>query len=204
GSGLSDATTVPVRWTEKDYNWKVELPGVGHSSPVLWGDRVFVTAADEKTGLRTLLCFGGDGRRLWTAEFGSGKYGKHEDNSFASATPAIDEKHVYVCWSGAKETLVVAVDPDGNEQSPPDLGPFKARPGSGPAPIVYDGLVIVPHDQDGGGSLFGLDRDTGKVAWKVPRKSQATYTTPCVYEPKGRPAELIFSNYEHGVSSVDP
>src|SRR4051794_31456941 len=47
GSGVSTATTVPVRWTEKDHNWKAALPGVGHSSPVLWGERLFVTSADE-------------------------------------------------------------------------------------------------------------------------------------------------------------
>src|SRR3954470_5796440 len=70
GSGLSDATTVPVRWTEKDYAWKVDLPGVGHSSPVLWGDRLFVTSADEKTGQRTLLCLrAADGKQLWAGTF---------------------------------------------------------------------------------------------------------------------------------------
>ncbi len=206
GSGLSDATTVPVRWTEKDYNWNVELPGVGHSSPVLWGDRLFVTCADEKTGTRTLVCVrAGDGKRLWTAEFPGERYGKHADNSFATATPTVDERRVYVCWSGPKETLVVALDHDGKEAWRTDLGPFKSGHGSGPSPVVHDGLLIVPHDHDGGaGALYALACDTGKVAWKVPRKSQSTYTTPCIYQPKGGPAELVFTNYEHGVTSVDP
>src|SRR5436305_147864 len=70
GSGVSPATTVPVRWTEKDYNWKVALPGVGHSSPVLWGERIFVTCGEEATGKRIVLCLrAGDGRRLWSREF---------------------------------------------------------------------------------------------------------------------------------------
>src|SRR5262249_14397507 len=55
GSGVSAATTIPVRWTEKDYNWKVKLPGVGHSSPVLWGERIFVTSGDEQSGKRLVL-----------------------------------------------------------------------------------------------------------------------------------------------------
>jgi outer membrane protein assembly factor BamB len=205
GSGLSDAATVPSQWTEKDYAWQVELPGVGHSSPVLWGDRLFVTCADEKTGQRTVICLrAADGRRLWTRDFGGEKHGKHQDNSFASATPAADAHHVYVCWSGPKESPVIALDHAGKEVWRTDLGPFRSGHGSGPSPIVHDGRVIVPHDHDGGGALYALDAASGKVAWKVPRKSKATYTTPCVLHPKGKPAELIFTNYEHGVTSIDP
>jgi outer membrane protein assembly factor BamB len=63
---------------------------------------------------------------------------------------------------------------------------------------------VVPNDQDGQSALFGLDRDTGKVRWKVPRRSKASYTTPCVYQLRGQPAELIFTSYERGISSLDP
>jgi outer membrane protein assembly factor BamB len=205
GSGLSDASTVPVRWTEKDYAWKAELPGVGHSSPVLWGDRLFVTCADEQSGKRTLVCLRADnGERLWAAEFAGEKYGKHHDNSFASATPAADEQRVYACWAGAKDYLVVALDHAGKEVWRADLGPFQSGHGAGPSPVVHDGLLIVPADHDGGGALFALECDSGKVRWKVPRKGKAAYTTPCVFEPKGKPAELIFTSYEHGVTSLDP
>ena len=205
GSGLSTATTVPIRWTEKDYNWNLELPGAGHSSPVLWGERIFVSCADEKTGRRLVLCLRTrDGQRLWTAEFGGEKHGKHQDNSFASATPAVDEHRVCVCWAGPKEYLVAALDHEGKELWRVDLGPFKSGHGSGPSPILHDGRLIVPADHDGNGSLVALDAATGKIAWKVPRRSKATYTTPCVLQAKGRPAELIFTNYEHGVTSLDP
>jgi outer membrane protein assembly factor BamB len=205
GSGLSAATTVPVSWTEKDLNWRVGLPGVGHSSPVLWGDRIFVTSADEETGKRMLLCLrAGDGERLWSREFSGTRSGKHADNSFASATPAVDDRRVYTCWADSREFLVVAVDHDGKEAWRADLGPFKAGHGFGASPILHDDLLIVPGDQDGDSALFGLDTDSGKVRWKVPRRSKATYTTPCVYRPEGRPAELIFTSYEHGITSLDP
>lgn len=204
GSGVSEAT-LPVRWTEKDYNWKVKLPGVGHSSPVLWGERLFVTSAEEDSGKRLLLCLRpSDGERLWTREFGGQKAGKHSDNSFASSTPTVDEKHVYVCWGSQRDFLIVALDHGGKEVWHTDLGGFKSGHGFGPSPIVHEDLVVVPNDQDASGFLLGLERDTGKTRWKVPRKSKATYTTPCVYRPKGRPAELIFSNYEHGITSIDP
>jgi outer membrane protein assembly factor BamB len=205
GSGISAANTVPIRWTEKDFNWKVELPGVGHSSPVLWGERIFVTSGDEATGERLILCLRTqDGRRLWSRAFAGARHGKHQDNSFASATPAVDGRHVYLCWGSPKEYLVVALDHDGKEVWRTDLGPYRSGHGFGASPIVHEDLLIVPNDQDGQSSLVGLDRATGRVRWKVPRRSKASYTTPCVYQPRGQPAELIFTSYEHGISALDP
>ena len=69
GSGISAAVTVPAAWTAKDYNWKVKLRGIGHSSPVVWGERVFVTSGDPDTAKRFILCLHrADGRVLWQRE----------------------------------------------------------------------------------------------------------------------------------------
>jgi outer membrane protein assembly factor BamB len=74
GSGLSFQTTLPVRWPEKDYAWKVKLPGRGHSSPVLWGKRIFITSGDDKTGTRMILCrHADDGRQPWRRDAIRGK-----------------------------------------------------------------------------------------------------------------------------------
>src|SRR5262245_54826805 len=204
GSGLSTATTMPTRFNENALNWKIRLPGKGHSSPVLWGKRIFLTAGDEKTGKRIVLCVDADGKTRWTREFVGTPHRKHEDNSFASATPAVDERHVYVCWGTPKDYLVLALDHDGNEKWRADLGPFQAGHGFGASPIVEDGLVIVPNEQDGKSALVAIDRLTGDVRWKMPRKSRSSYSTPCVFQPKGGPAQLIFTSYEHGITSVDP
>jgi outer membrane protein assembly factor BamB len=205
GSGVSTATTVPARWTEKDVNWKVRLPGVGHSSPVLWGERIFLTSGEEDSGKRIVLCLHvQDGRRLWLREFAGERHGKHQDNSFASATPAVDEGRVYVSWGNPREHLVVALDHDGREVWRTDLGSFRSGHGFGASPIVHEDVLIVPGDQDGPSTLFGLDRATGKVVWKVPRRSKASYTTPCVYHPAGRQAEVVFTSYEHGITAIDP
>jgi outer membrane protein assembly factor BamB len=207
GSGVSP-DAVPVKWTEKDYNWKVLLPGIGHSSPVLWGERVFVTSADDRTGRRHALCLrAGDGRTLWSREFPGQRHGKHQDNSFATATPAVDERHLYLCWGGPKEILVIALNHrDGKEVWRTDLGPYRAGHGFGASPVVHDGLVIVPNDQDGPSFVAALDCDSGKVRWKAPRRGKSSYSTPCVYLPKGegRPAELIFTNWDQGITSLDP
>jgi outer membrane protein assembly factor BamB len=204
GSGLSSAN-LSVRWTEKDINWKVKLPGRGHSSPVLWGRRIFLTSGDDKTGLRILLGVDAkDGKQLWQRDFPGPLTAKHQDNSFASATPAVDERHVYVSWANAKEYLVIALDHAGKEKWRVDLGPFRSGHGFGASPIVHQDLVIVPNDQDGDSSAIALESATGKVRWKVPRKSKSSFATPCVFKPKGKPAEVIFCSYEHGLTAIDP
>ena len=206
GSGVSAATTIPERWTERDYNWKVELPGVGHSSPVLWGERIFLTSGDEETGKGIVLCLNAaNGERVWRKDYAGGRYGKHRDNSFATASPAVDGQRVYICWGSPKEYLIVALDHAGKEVWRRDVGSFKSGHGFGALPIVVDDLVVVANDEDGGNSaLYGLETKSGEIRWKVPRKSKSTYTTPCVYQPTGQAAQVIFSNYEHGITSVDP
>src|SRR5438874_877759 len=85
GSGVSDAKSIPVAFTEKEFNWRVDLPGVGHSSPVIWGDRIFVTSADEAAGKRYLLCLrASDGKRLWMRAYDFTAYAHNEFNSAAS------------------------------------------------------------------------------------------------------------------------
>lgn len=205
GSGVSPATTIPVQWTDKDYRWKAKLPGVGHSCPVLWGDRVFVTSADNETGKRFVLCYNTkDGSRRWQREFDGARHGKHADNSFASATPAVDAERLYMSWATPKEYVVAALDHDGKDVWRVDLGPYKSGHGFGSSPIVHDDLLIIPNDQDGTSTLVALDRATGKERWKTPRKSKASYATPCVYQPKDKATELIFTSWEHGISSIDP
>ena len=99
-------------WTEKDYNWRVELPGIGHSSPVLWGDRIFLTSAVEDTAERILLCLNAaDGRILWQRRYASDVHEKHLRNSFATPSPACDEEHAYFAWSTPAEYTLVAHEP---------------------------------------------------------------------------------------------
>ena len=205
GSGLSPATMLPVQWTEKDYHWKVKLPGRGHSSPVLWGQRVFVTCGEDKTGRRLVVCLrAGDGKQLWLREFPALSHRQHEDSSYASATPALDKDRVYVTFANPKEYLVAAFTHDGKEQWRQDLGPFRASHGFGASPIVHEDLLIVPDDQDGPSSLVALEGATGKIRWKVERRSKYGYATPCVYQPRGRPAELIVVSYDQGIMGIDP
>ena len=149
GGGVSLATTVPATWTEQDYNWRVKLPGVGHSSPVVWGHRIFVTSAEAKSAGRLVLCLScADGRVLWQRNYPSQTYRQHRDNNYASATPAVDAQGVVLTWTTPEQVLLLALDLDGRELWRRDLGPFVAESGSGISPVLFEDLAILANDQD--------------------------------------------------------
>lgn len=207
GTGLSDAN-IPAKWTDSDYRWKVQLPGGGNGSPAVWGDRIFLTCADERTGEHSVVCLNAaDGSIRWTRSYPGATYGHHQYNSYASSTPAVDEKHVFVCWSTPEELTVLALDHDGKDLWQKGLGPFESQHGGGQSPIAYEGMAIVGDDQEGPASfLFALNGDTGAEVWKVARKPSNKFAaaTPCVFQPKDGPSELIFMNKSQGFSAIDP
>ena len=205
GSGVSDATTVPVKWTAKDYNWTLSLPGGGHSSPVIWGEKLFATSADEKKGKRYLLCINtADGSILWRKAFPFSRYRRSKHNSFASNTPAVDADRVYILWQSAAGSSAHALDHDGNPLWEFDMGVYKSGHGTGSSPIVYKDMIVVCNDHDGDSFLIALDRATGKARWKLSRVGdRACYSTPCVYERDGRSPEIIFTHSFRGITGVD-
>ena len=207
GSGISQAKTVPVKWTADDYNWRVELPGEGHSSPVIWGDRLFITSAEAGQGSRWLICLDtADGSEHWRMPFPFSKYKKHRVNTFATNTPAVDADAVYVLWQAAEGSALYAVDHRGQQKWKYDLGKFKGGHGTGTSPIVHQDMVVVCNDHDGDNSfLAAVDRKTGGELWRMRRiGDRACYSTPCVYAPEGQAAELIFTHSYRGITGVDP
>jgi len=162
GSGVSDAKTVPVKWTDADYKWKIDLLGIGHSSPVVWGHRLFVTSADAAAGKRSLLCIDtGYGSTLWTRDFGLKRFRTHKNNSLASGTPTVDADHVYVLWQSPTTSPLIAYDHEGNQKWEYDLRPYKHGQGPGTSPIVYQDLVIVSNDHKQDSFLLAVDRRNG-------------------------------------------
>jgi len=214
---------VPAKWTEKDYNWKVKLPGIGHSSPVVWGNRIFVTCGDRRTATRMILCLeAASGRTLWQRDYPSKTFRQNRDNSYASATPAAHADGVVVTWTTPQQVVLLALDLDGREVWRRNLGPFVGLHGSGASPIIVQDLVVLPNDQEdpkalpsvygpkpsipaGKSFLIAVDRKTGRTRWRVERRTKlAAYSTPCVSQSvDGRP-ELIFTSTAHDITAVDP
>ncbi len=205
GSGVSTTTTVPTTWTDTDYNWQVALPGAGASSPVIWGDKVFVTAANDTKLERMLLCYSAaDGKLLWSHAFPFTKEKKHARNTYATNTPAVDAQRVYTLWQSREGSQLLAFDHAGKELWKLDLGPYSSGHGGGLSPIVVDGLVAINNAHEGDSFLLGVDGATGKERWRIPRlKVKATYSTPCVLAGADGSNQLIFTSWKQGITCVD-
>lgn len=211
GQGVSDARTVPTKWSEQDYNWRIELPGTGHSSPVAWDGKLFVTCADQKTGRGMLLCIdSADGAQRWRAEQDLRKYPLNSLNSYAGPTPAVDDEHVYVLWPDDRQTVLLALTHEGGHVWTVPLAGVHTRHGQGSSPIVCGPYVIVSHEQernnDGVTSQWlAIDRRTGEVKWRreEPGVVNASYSTPCTYEDSEGRLQLVFAGNAHGITGVD-
>lgn len=207
GRGIAGATDLPVSFDESDYLWNVELPGRGHSSPVLWGDKMFLTCERQQENTRSVICLDAtDGGLLWSFDDTFETFRNHKFNSYATSTPAVDADRVYVSWVSGKTFVVLALDHHGKQVWQRRMGDFEARFGAGASPIVIDGLVIMGNDHAGETSfLIGLDAPTGQTRWKVPRTSgMASYITPSVYRPSSGPPEVVFVSPSHGFTGLDP
>jgi len=208
GSGISTARAMPSTWTADHYLWRIELPGVGFSSPVVWDDRVYVTSGDEKDGTQIVRSVDArSGETVWQRRFAADAYKKHHLNSYATSTPALDAERIYVTWGGPKGSTIVALDRrTGRELWRHEMGPFVAMHNFGASPMVVDDLVIVLNDQDKHHMLVALNGATGEVKWKTEEdtKADATYATPCVFRPTGAACQLIVGRTQGGVTSLDP
>lgn len=216
GSGVSDAKSIPVEWTEADYNWEIDLPGLGHASPVLWGEKIFIHSADANQKKRYLICINAvDGSTIWKKAFPTSAYTMHKFNSPASSTPAVDADHIYLCWFNNNAVTLAAFDHDGNSVWEYPIGPYFSQHGFSTSPIVVDDLVIFNNQQHSDAirgkdpkiprsSVLALDRMNGELRWKTPRGSNlASHSVPCLYTPEGGPAELIVPSRSHGIVSYN-
>ena len=206
GTGISHAKTIPERIERNDINWRIELPGSGHSSPVLWGDRIFLTTAGAEAGSFTVLCVNApDGKVLWQRHFPHVTFRQHKFNSYASATPAVDAERVYVAYTVPASHTLLALDHDGKTVWERDLGPYKSQHGSGASPMLHEGMVVLGNEQDGTSFIIGVDAKTGQTAWQTPRRSAAAaYATACLYEPKNGQPALVFTSEAEGIYGLHP
>ncbi|MCZ6796043.1 MAG: PQQ-binding-like beta-propeller repeat protein [Planctomycetota bacterium] len=226
GDGTSRETKVPVRWngeTGEGVAWKVAVPGEGHASPIVWGDRLFLVSCLKESQERILLCLSArSGRKLWQRTvLRCPLETKHKLNSFASSTPATDGGLVFVAFlevdgrtipapnvSNSRPVtpgrmLVAAYDFEGREKWKVKPGNFISAHGFCSNPVLHEDLVIVNGDHDGDGYLVALDRRDGTVRWKVERENKTrSYATPIIRQFGGR-TQMILSG-SHSVASYDP
>ena len=216
GDGTSIETKVPIRWSaSENIAWKTPAPGYGHSSPIVSGDRIFVTSCIEKEYRRVLICFDrATGKPLWQRDVVKADLEKkHVLNSFASSTPATDGEMVYVTFLEADRSadpeaspghmVVAAYDFDGNQKWLVRPGKFSSRHGYCSSPVIYQNKVIVNGDHDGDAYLVALARDDGRTLWKIDRENKVrSYVTPIIRQIDGR-TQMILTGSKC-VASYDP
>ncbi|MCW5559020.1 MAG: PQQ-binding-like beta-propeller repeat protein, partial [Verrucomicrobiae bacterium] len=206
GTGISTARTIPTMLGASNLVWKTDLSGAAHSSPVLWGNRLFVNTTSGDGGGFVVVCLDADqGDVLWKNDFPLEPFSKHKFNSFASSSPVVDAERVYALWGEPDHYRVAALDHAGKRIWERDLGPFVSQHGPGISPMLYEDRIIVGNEQDGESSILALEAKTGKTLWQTPRRSAvAAYSTPCVYQPDGGEPALIFNSQAHGIYAVRP
>jgi outer membrane protein assembly factor BamB len=208
GAGIAEDKNIPVQWNEKEgMLWKVPLPGLGNSSPIIWGKQLFVQSSSEDGKERYLLCLDvGDGKILWKRMVPGSTAHTHRKNTLASSTPAADGERVYALFWDGSEIVLHAFDFAGNPVWNYPLGKFTSQHGVGSSPVVYNGKVFLNNDQDGSSDLIALDARTGKLTWKSPRPAFRTcYSSPFLLEQreKGEKPQLIVASTA-GITSYDP
>jgi outer membrane protein assembly factor BamB len=225
--GISAETGIPAKWDlSKNIKWKVEVPGLGHSSPIVWGDRIFVTTAVNSNsaednfqkgfpmGNRKLdtgdiswkvLCYDKEtGKLLWekTAVTRKPVNGRHIKNSYASQSPVTDGTYVFAFFG---DPGMYCYDFNGKLIWSKELGSFSMRSnwGMGSSPVLYKNYVIQTCDQETGKSfIIALDKKTGGTAWKTERDELSSWSTPYVYDKGARP-ELVV-NATKAIRGYDP
>lgn len=171
GAGISEERNLPTNWSaDKNIRWKVDLPGPGNSTPIVWGDRIFLTQALDGGKRRALIAFHrADGKKLWQQEVPCDvKETTHPQNPPCSASPVTDGQAVYAHFASGG---TLACDLDGKKLWHRDFGPVLHKWGNGSSPVLYKDLVIVFQGPGEPTFLTALDKHTGKTIWKVDEKA---------------------------------
>ncbi|HEX5081211.1 MAG TPA: PQQ-binding-like beta-propeller repeat protein [Blastocatellia bacterium] len=233
-AGVTEKQNLPDRWdgkTGENILWRTTIPGLAHSSPVVWGSRIFVTSAvssDPKASFRPGLYGDGDasqdrstqkwmiyavdkrtGKILWdrVAYEGAPREKRHMKSTYASSTPATDGR-IVVAWFGSQG--VYAYDVNGRFLWKADLGRLNLGAydiptyewGTASSPVIWNNLVILQCDTQDDSFLLALDADTGKQVWKTDRDEIPSWGTPTVAMTSAGP-ELV-TNASNYIRGYDP
>jgi len=225
GNGTAPSASPPTTWSpDENVKWKVEIPGRGSGSPVVWEERVFVVTAvpsgldsPSSLGVRssqrrsggsmqpfafTLLCFHREnGELLWkqVATEATPHDSTHPTNGFASASPCTDGELVYAHF-GSQGLFAFTLD-GALKWKRQDFGKMQTRNsfGEGSSPTLADDKILVPWDHEGGSFLYALDKQSGETIWKTPRDEPSCWATPLVIQ-QGAVQQVVMNgqNYARG------
>ncbi|MEE8450437.1 MAG: PQQ-binding-like beta-propeller repeat protein [Thermoguttaceae bacterium] len=185
----------PLVWSEtENVLWQADLPGSGHATPCIHGDRIFLASADKEQETIWINCFDRDsGDPLWQTVVYSGPMAKiHGDNSYASATAACDGERVFFPYQTDREVRMTAVDLDGTVVWDEAVTTFGSIQGYSASPVLYKSALIVSTDGTKANKVTALHRGTGQVVWQILRpEDDESYASPLVAHVAGRDQLVI-------------
>jgi outer membrane protein assembly factor BamB len=200
--------SVPTAWSAtRNVAWKVDVPGRGHSSPIVIGDLIVLTSADEQGQQQGVFGFDRQtGKQRWGTPISKGGFPKlHNKNTHASPTACSDGRQIYATFNHHNKIEAVALDMQGKVVWKQDVGGFvpkKYQYGYAAAPTLYQGKLIISADSDTVAWVKALDTKTGKVAWQQNRPKKLNWSSPIVGNVSGKD-QLFISGCEM-IASYDP
>lgn len=206
GDGTSSDTNVPVKWDSvSNVVWKTPVKGKGYSSPVIWGDYLFMTTAVQGTHEKILLCYDcKSGKLLWQKTVLNTPFeNKHDDNSYASGTPATDGVYVFVSFLDGKDVFVAAYDFSGKQIWNRRPGTFSSPHGYSCSPAIFEDMVIINGDSQGDSFVTALGKTDGHTVWRVAHDKPAhSFSTPIFRKIAGKTQMIFCGNKE--IASYNP
>ncbi|HXI50426.1 MAG TPA: PQQ-binding-like beta-propeller repeat protein [Candidatus Saccharimonadales bacterium] len=207
GNGVVDDASLPTQLSPKSVAWAADLPGRGLSSPIIVGDRIFVTCSSGPKQQRLhILCFNAaDGTKRWERQFwATGRTMSHEKTCVAAPTPASDGERLFAIFSSND---LICLDFDGNllwlRGLMRDYPNASNSLGMASSLAVAEGVVIAMLENDSESFTAGLDRLTGVNKWKLSRPKMANWTSPVVLKNPGQPT-LVALQSGKGVAAIEP
>lgn len=205
GQGFTDDTSIPLTWSESEnVKWKVPLAYQGNSTPIVFGDKLFLTQANDEGATRSLLCLSRkDGKLLWQNDVA---YTKKElswnKNWYNNSSPVTDGQRVIVSFASAG---MYCYDMDGKELwKRTDLGDWQHKFGSGSSPIIYGETAILwcgPNEKQGRNFLLSVNKETGETVWEHDEKF-GSWGTPLIIQHDGKDQLLLGTRPE--LKGIDP
>lgn len=196
----------PIQWSETEgILWKAPVPGRGHGSPTVVGDRIYLPTANPAKQSQSVLCLDRHtGKPVWQTEVHSAQAdpGKHANSSAASSTVACDGERLFINFLNGGAVHTTALDLAGKILWQQKICDYVVHQGFASSPVVHQSLVLVSADHRGGGVIAGLDRKTGKMVWSESRPKLANYTTPAILQAGGR-TQMVIAGCNL-ITSLDP
>ena len=210
-NGIADDNQKFVtEWSDdKNVLWKAKVPGRGHASPIIVGDKIFLATAYDDEKRQTVVCFSRkDGKKIWETEINKGNFAEKiflPNNTHASPTISSDNKSVFVVFNNNESAQLAALDLKGKILWKKKAGVFKPKYykfGYGASPLVHDGMVIVSSECEEDGTLKAFSTNDGKEIWSVERSRATSYSSPVI--AKFGDQELILMSGGKEVCAYQP